>query len=329
LAKTGIVAVLNSDIKGKGIAFRSDIDALDLQEKNSFKHASKNGKMHACGHDGHIAMLLFALEFLANINKPKQKIYFIFQPAEENENGAGAMIEDGLFEKCEISEIYGLHNWPGLEMGKVAIKEGAVMASYDNFDITIKGKGSHAAYPHYGVDSVLVASRVVEALQSIISREIDPLNPAVLSITSIKGGQTYNIIPSEVELKGTARTFDTALQDKIESSIKRVLEGVCKANGAQFEFRYNRGYPPTINSYTKRALKALERFVEKDDIITDYPSSMGSEDFALYLQKVKGCYVKFGSKEGDDEKNLHSPYFDFNDNLLKIGAKFWIELANL
>ncbi len=329
-AKTGIVGILKSGYGHKSVALRAELDALDIEEKNDIPYKSQNiGKMHACGHDGHMSMLLGAAKYLSqNRDKFNGTIYFIFQPAEENEGGAKKMVEEGLFDTYKIDAIYGLHNWPSLEEGKIAISKGPVMAAYDNFEITIKAKGSHAAHPEHGVDPIVTAAHLTTAFQSIISRNIDALDAGVVSITQIHSGSTWNVIPDSAILRGTVRTFKKEIQDIIEDRIKTLSNSISQAFKAKAIIDYKRLYPATINNYIDTALKSAAEVVGEENIVKDMPPSMGSEDFAFFLQKAKGCYVKLGTAKKDkDIIMLHNPNYDFNDEVLTIGASYWVKLA--
>ncbi len=330
LAKTGVIGILKSGYGHKSIALRAELDALDIKEQTNLPYSSLNeNKMHACGHDGHMAMLLGAAKYLAkHKNEFDGTIYFIFQPAEENEGGAKKMIEDGLFETYKIDSIYALHNWPALEEGKIAISKGAVMASYDNFQVDILAKGSHAAHPEHGIDPIVTASHMVSAFQSIISRNIDALDSGILSVTQIHSGSTWNVIPDSAVLKGTVRTFKKEIQDKIEERLKTLSCNIAKAFEAKAKVTYKRLYPATINNYIDTALKSAQEVFGKENVITDFPPSMGSEDFSFFLQQKRGCYIKLGSKKREENfYMLHSPKYDFNDNILALGASFWVKLA--
>src|SRR6266853_147620 len=250
VARTGVIGTLaGSRPGGRAIALRADMDALPIQEKNGFPHASRHeGRMNACGHDGHTAMLLGAAKYLAETRNFAGTVHFIFQPAEENEGGARLMIEEGVLDRYKFDAVYGMHNWPGLPAGQFAIRPGAMMAAFDIFEIIINGRGAHAAMPHLGIDPIVAAAQVVNALQTITSRNIDPLHGAVISVTQIHGGDTWNVIPDSVVLRGTTRSFDAAVRDALEPAIRRIAEGVCAALGASVTLRYERRYPPTINS---------------------------------------------------------------------------------
>ena len=327
-AKTGVIGILKNRTSKRSVALRAELDALDICEKNEIPYRSKNRcKMHACGHDGHMAMLLGAAKYLSETKNFDGTVYFIFQPAEENEGGAKRMIQEGLFDRFEIDAIYGMHNWPALEAGKIAISEGAVMAAYDNFEIEIEAKGSHAAHPEHGVDPIVVSAHIVTALQNIVSRYVDPLKSAVLSITQIHSGSTWNVIPDVATLRGTVRTFKEDIQDTIEDKMNSICSSVANGFGAKAKLNYKRLYPATVNNDIKTALRAAKESVGDTNIVTDYPPSMGSEDFAFFLQKKRGCYVKLGTKKEGELFMLHSPYYDFNDEVLLTGVTYWVKLV--
>jgi len=327
-AKTGVIGILKNRTSKRSVALRAELDALDICEKNEIPYRSKNRcKMHACGHDGHMAMLLGAAKYLSETKNFDGTVYFIFQPAEENEGGAKRMIQEGLFDRFEIDAIYGMHNWPALEAGKIAISEGAVMAAYDNFEIEIEAKGSHAAHPEHGVDPIVVSAHIVTALQNIVSRYVDPLKSAVLSITQIHSGSTWNVIPDVATLRGTVRTFKEDIQDIIEDKMNSICSSVANGFGAKAKLNYKRLYPATVNNDIKTALRVAKETVGDTNIVTDYPPSMGSEDFAFFLQKKRGCYVKLGTKKEGELFMLHSPSYDFNDEVLLTGVAYWVKLV--
>src|SRR5216684_3985374 len=330
VARTGVIGTLAGSKPGGTIALRADMDALPIQEKNGFAHASTHhGRMHACGHDGHTAMLLGAAKYLAETRNFAGTLHFIFQPAEENEGGARLMVEERVFERYPVEAVYGMHNWPGLPEGEFAIRSGPMMAAFDIFEITVEGRGAHAAMPHLGVDPVVAAAQIVGGLKTIASRSIHPLDGAVVSVTQIHGGDTWNVIPDEVVLRGTTRSFDPAVRDAIEPAIRRIAEGVCASLGATMTMRYERRYPPTINTpaETERAAATAATLVGGDNVRRDLLPSMGAEDFACFLEKIPGAYIWIGNGAGADQAMLHNPHYDFNDEILALGASYWARLA--
>ena len=329
MAGTGIIASITAGDSKKAIALRADMDALLIEENNKINYCSKHkGKMHACGHDGHSSMLLGAAQYLSQNQSFNGTVYFVFQPAEENEGGGKKLVEEGFFTKFPVDAIYGMHNWPGLKVGKFAIRSGPVMAAYDVFDITITGKGGHAAAPHNTIDPITITGSVITALQNICSRQINPLDSVVVSITKVNAGDSYNVIPETACLSGTVRTFHQHLQKKIRTQIKLIVESTCKAFGASAEINYQIRYPSTINNEaeTEYAKEAAIDIVGENNIVVDSPPSMGSEDFSFLLSASKGCYISIGNGPG---ASLHNPNYDFNDDILDIGASYWVRLTQM
>jgi amidohydrolase len=333
VARTGVIGTLvgaGSPAGGPAIALRADMDALPIEEKNTFPHASTHkGTMHACGHDGHTAMLLGAAKYLAETRNFAGTIHFIFQPAEENEGGARLMVDEGVLDRHPVDAVYGMHNWPGLPAGQFAIRPGAMMAAFDIFELTITGRGAHAAMPHLGIDPVVAAAAIVTGLQTITSRNIHPLEGAVVSVTQIHGGDTWNVIPDEVVLRGTTRSFSPAVRDALEPAIRRVAEGACAALGASLAMRYERRYPPTVNSAAEVDIAAATAaaLVGGGNVRHDMLPSMAAEDFAWFLERRPGAYIWIGNGAGEGEAMLHNPHYDFNDEILALGASYWARLA--
>jgi hippurate hydrolase len=334
---TGIVGIIKNGNSTRSIGLRAHMDALPVQESNTFSHASQHpGKMHACGHDGHTTMLLAAAQHLAQHRNFDGTVYLIFQPAEESGGGAREMIEDGLFEKFPMDAVFGMHNWPGLRFGIFAVSPGPVMASSSEFKITVRGKGAHAAMPHNGIDPVPIACQLVQAFQTIISRNKKPIEAGVISVTMIHAGQATNVIPDSCELRGTVRTFTVDLIDLIEQRMKQLTEHTCEAFGATCDFEFLRKYPPTINSKAEAsfARKVMANIVGEDDVIDQEPT-MSAEDFSYMLLAKPGAYCFIGGGDGDHREvghglgpcMIHNPSYDFNDNLIPIGATYWTRLV--
>jgi hippurate hydrolase len=335
LAGTGVVGTLKAgrnggNGKGRAIGLRADMDALHIHEQNGFDHKSRNdGKMHACGHDGHTTMLLGAARYLAETRNFDGTVHFIFQPAEENEGGGRVMVEQGLFEKFPVDAVFGMHNMPGLPLGKFAVRPGPMMASYDIFEITVTGRGAHGAMPHQGIDPVVTAAQIVTALQTIASRNVAPLDAVVVSTTQIHGGDAWNVIPDAVVLRGTTRSFKPDVQAAIEPAIRRIAEGVAQAMGATVAIRYERRYPPLVNTEaeTRIAADIAALVVGEAAVDRDATPTMGSEDFAFMLQAKPGCYIFVGNGPGDGGCLLHNPHYDFNDEVLPLGASYWARMV--
>jgi hippurate hydrolase len=340
LGVTGVVGIIKNGDSPRAIGLRADMDALPMQELNTFDHASRHaGKMHACGHDGHTAMLLGAAHYLSQNRNFDGTVYLIFQPAEEGGAGARRMMEDGLFEQFPMDAVYGMHNWPGIAAGKFGVVAGPMMASSNEFRVVVKGKGAHAAQPHRGIDPVMVAVQIAQSWQTIISREKNPLDTAVLSITQIHAGSATNVIPDEAVLIGTVRTFSTEVLDLIERRMNEVASGVAAGFGASIDFSFKRNYPPLINHPTETAfaIEAMKAVVGPDNVDDHVEPTMGAEDFAFMLQAKPGCYVFIGNGDGEHRAGghglgpcqLHNGSYDFNDQLLPIGASFWVRLAEM
>ncbi|MEO8485887.1 MAG: M20 aminoacylase family protein [Betaproteobacteria bacterium] len=330
LAGTGVVGVLKQGSSHEAVGLRADLDALHIHEMTGAPHASKHeGRMHACGHDGHTTMLLGAAKALAQRKRLDGTVYFIFQPAEENEGGGRVMVEQGLFDRYPMRAVYGLHNWPSAPVGSFAMRAGPLMGAFDIFEIVATGKGAHAAMPYQGKDPMLFASHAIGALQTIVSRNLHPLDAGVVSVTQVHAGDTWNVIPNEVVLRGTARSFKREVQDTIERRMRTIVEGIAATFEMTATLRYERRYPATVNSdaETAHAIAAATAVVGSERVDTDPMPSMGSEDFAFMLQAKPGCYVWLGTGNGPDTPSLHNPRYDFNDDALAIGASYWVTLA--
>ena len=326
-ADTGVVATLTKGTGNRAIGFRADIDALPMPEESDIAYKSTNdGMMHACGHDGHTAILLGAAQALNKVGEFDGTIYLIFQPGEEGWHGADAMIKDGLFEKCPMDEVYALHNWPGMPIGVGAATKGAIMAAGDEFIITIKGQGSHAALPQLSTDPVVIGCQLINALQTITSRNVDPVRACVISTTMSHGGSAKNVIPDSIEYQGTVRTFDPDIRDLAERRISEIGNGFALAFGCDITVNYIRGYQATINhdKPTEYAGHALGNVVGSDNVIWDHPPSMGGEDFSDMLAQVEGNYIWLGV---GDTSGLHTTTYNFDDNLIPVGMSYWLEMA--
>jgi len=337
LGKTGVVGIIRNGDSRRAVGLRADIDALPMTEHNRFAHASRHaGKMHACGHDGHTAMLLAAAKHLASHRNFDGTVYLVFQPAEEGGGGALEMIKDGLFERFPMEAIFGAHNWPGLGVGQFALCAGPTFASSNEFSITIRGKGAHAAMPHNGIDPVPVACQMVQAFQTILTRNKHPLDTGVISVTKIHAGEAVNVVPDDCVLEGTVRTFAEDVLEMIERRMKTIAESTCAAFDAQCEFSFQRQYPATVNhaAETDFARRVLGELVGPQNVL-DFRPTMGAEDFSFFLQAKPGCYFLIGNGDGGHRDGghglgpcmLHNPSYDFNDDLIPLGGSAWVRIA--
>ncbi|NDF70350.1 MAG: amidohydrolase [Betaproteobacteria bacterium] len=330
LAGTGVVGLLQGRRPGPMIGLRADMDALPLHEANDFAHRSTHaGRMHACGHDGHTAMLVAAAETLADAPDFAGAVAFIFQPAEEGDGGARQMMDEGLFAEFPCEEVYALHNWPGLAAGSFAVHRGPVMASADQFDIVLHGHGAHAAMPHQGLDPVTAAAALIQTLQTVVSRRTDPLKAAVVSVTRMQAGEAYNIIPESVTVGGTVRALDNGVRDALQLQISEAAAGIAAAHGLRATVDYRRGYPATVNHPTQAdfARAIAEEVAGRESVRTDLAPSMGAEDFGFMLMDKPGAYLWIGNGPGSGGCMLHNPHYDFNDAILPLGVRFWRALV--
>jgi len=337
LGKTGVVGVIRNGSSKRAVGLRADIDALPMTEHNHFAHASKHpGKMHACGHDGHTAMLLAAAKHLSKHRNFDGTVYLVFQPAEEGGGGAREMIKDGLFDRFPMEAIFGAHNWPGLSVGQFALKTGPCFASSNEFKITLKGKGAHGAMPHLGLDPVPAACQMVQAFQTVITRNKRPIDTGVISVTMIHTGEATNVVPETCVIEGTVRTFTTEVLDLIERRMKTIAESTCAAFELGCEFEFERNYPPTINHDAETEfVRGVMADVAGPEAVIEFEPTMGAEDFSYFLQHKPGCYFLIGNGDGTHRQGghgmgpcmLHNPSYDFNDDLIPLGATLWVRLA--
>jgi hippurate hydrolase len=335
---TGVVGTLKCGSSRRSLGLRADLDALPITETNTFAHRSRYpGKMHACGHDGHTAMLLAAAKYLAESRAFDGTVHFIFQPGEEGGAGAQRMIDDGLFARFACDAVFGMHNWPGLKFGEFGVTAGPMMASSNEFDIRVRGRGAHAAMPHLGVDPVFVAVQIASGLQGIITRVKKPIDSAVLSVTMIQAGEATNVVPESARLAGTVRTFADAVTAEIEAQMKRIAEMTAAAHGAEAEVAFRWNYPPLVNhaAETEFAAEVMDSIVGTANVTRGIEPTMGSEDFAFMLQARPGTYVFIGNGDGTHRSaghgagpcTLHNPSYDFNDELIPLGATYWVRLV--
>lgn len=327
IGRTGVVGVIKGRGPGRTIGLRADMDALPIFERTGKDYASKvSGKMHACGHDGHTAMLLGAAKYLAETRNFDGTAVVIFQPAEEGGAGGLAMVRDGMMERFGIEQVYGMHNMPGLPAGSFSIRPGSIMAASDKFTIEIEGVGGHAAMPHNTVDPVMIAAHVITALQTIVSRSVNPARSAVISVTALKAGDAFNVIPRTVHMTGTARTLDEDVRDEVETRISAVAKGIAESFGGRARVDYQRGYPVTVNADREAAYAAeiAREIVGADRVDDNADPTMGGEDFSYMLQARPGAFIFLGN---GDSAELHSDDYDFNDDIIPVGVSYWVRLV--
>ena len=335
IGKTGVVGVLkgvknNSSLGNRSLALRADMDALPIKEENNLSYKSiVEGKMHACGHDGHIAMLLGAAKILSEEKKFNGTVYFIFQPAEEGGAGGLEMINDGLFDNFSIESVWGLHNWPGLSVGEIAVHKGPVMASFDQFRVLVNGIGGHAAAPHLSYDPILASAGIIQSIQQIASRRQNPLDSVVVSVTKIESGTAFNIIPKFSEFIGTIRTLNPETRVLVQQQFLQICRSVAEAYGCSADIRITKGYPVTVNSLEESeiAIEVAKKVVKKEAVKTNLAPSMGAEDFAYMLQKKPGAYIWLGAGKEKKGCMLHNSEYNFNDEIIPLGISYWCNLV--
>jgi hippurate hydrolase len=329
IGRTGVVGIIRgrSDSAGKVVGLRADMDALPITERRDIPHKSKNpGVMHACGHDGHTTMLLGAARYLAETRNFDGTVALIFQPAEEGGGGGKVMVDEGMMERWNIREVYGMHNWPGAPAGSIHMRPGPIMAAADQFDLKITGRGAHAAKPHDGFDPIVVGAQIVMGFQTIVSRNLDPLESLVISVTRFEAGTAYNIIPNDAHLRGTVRTLKEEVRQMAKRRMKEVAEGIAAAQGCVAELSYDDGYPVTVNHAVQTEFSATvaRAVVGEARVRTDVPPVMGGEDFSYMLQARPGSYVFIGQ---GDTAGVHHPDYDFNDEIIPVGSSYYVKLA--
>jgi len=331
IAKTGVVGVIHGRTRtGRAIGLRADMDALPILEETGLPHASKTpGTMHACGHDGHTTMLLGAARYLAETRNFDGTVYVIFQPAEENFGGGDVMVKEGLFDRFPMERVFGLHNWPGAPEGTFYWRVGPIMAAVANLEVTITGRGAHGAMPHQGVDPIVIAAAIVQALQSVVARNVEPVDAGVITIGHISGGHTFNVIPESVRMMGTARWFAPEVGDLLERRFVEIATGIARAMGGEAVAEFRRAYPATVNEEVSTGLAAdAARAVQGEARVVPMPKpTMGGEDFSFMLNAKDGAYLMLGAGRGPDDPQVHHPRYDFNDTILPIGASWWAMLA--
>jgi hippurate hydrolase len=330
IAKTGVVGVIRGRAPGEAIGLRADMDALPIFEETGLPYASQTpGKMHACGHDGHTTMLLGAARYLAETRNFAGTVYVIFQPAEEGGGGGKVMVDEGLFERFPMKQVFGMHNWPAIPAGVFSWRHGPIMAACSQFEITVTGKGAHAAQPHNGIDPILVAAHIVTGLQSIVARGMEPVEAGVVTVGTINGGLAHNVIPEKVTLKGTTRWFSPVVGDVLETGVRRVATSVAEAFGAKAEVDYRRSYIATVNDPDATDLTAVaaRSVAGEARVVPMQKPTMGGEDFSFMLNAKQGSYIMLGGGRGKDDAMVHHPRYDFNDEILPVGASYWATLA--
>ncbi|MFJ9535409.1 M20 aminoacylase family protein [Herbaspirillum sp. NPDC101396] len=327
---TGLVATLQGKQRGPGIVLRADMDALPISEKNVFDHASRcDGRMHACGHDGHTTMLLGAALLMKTLQAPPHDVHFVFQPGEEGGAGARKMMDDGLFQEFPTAAVFGMHNWPALPAGQFGLRVGPIMAAGQRFRISVTGLGAHAAQPHMGIDPIPIACAIVQQFQTLVARHKSPVDPAVISVCMFNAGMTDNVIPDSAELRGTVRTLSSTLLKKLQGEMTRIAEGIAAIHGAGATLEFFQYYPATVNTPAETAFcrQVLERCFGASNVHADVPANMTSEDFGFMLEERPGTYILIGNAAAGSRQQLHNAHYDFNDDIIAGGVEYWVRLA--